>query len=376
MGQGEGIKPLVTDAKKSQELIANPEVQKDPDYRDYLRASIADIQKIVAETRVAGRTGETLDAKLHAFGVAVEDEIEKLAIPYATDEDDILGIVPEYQEFIKEHIVEALRVHLIGFFRANETVLSGTIFEDPITNEEQKGARSHYIQEFIANFVAHFYIITEGHDSLLGVEEKALSRLSTRKLADFSASFFYGPYIHDTLQQKNIFLSTEEEETLFTDADKRKLLAHNLATLEETIERIGRNWIQLANPDYLSEHAGALPVPALDVFSIGIRRNLALNFSDNKLDEGIERVGTNYRLLADTQGMVGKLEKEEGIRITSGAEYLRDNFSKDSGVIFAKKPLTLLAKWLREDRSFGRNRDVIQQNIVFEDLRLQKPEKK
>src|SRR3989344_4469876 len=139
----------------------------------------------------------------------------------------------------------------------------------------------------------------------------------------FLVSFFYGPYIHDTLQQKNIFLSTEEEETLFTDADKRKLLAHNLATLEETIERIGRNWIQLANPDYLSEHAGALPVSALDVFSIGIRRNLALNFSDSQLDEGIKRIGTNYRLLADTQSLVSKLEKEERIRVTNGAEYLR-----------------------------------------------------
>jgi len=208
-------------ARESQEVIAEPSLRDADDYRIYLKEAIADIQKVVAETHVSGSKGDRLDEKLEAFAEAVREELERLATPGASHAHDILSVIPAHKESLKEDVLEALRVHLIGFFRANENELSGSIFETPLT-EEQKRARSHYVQEFIANFGAHVFAVeklgwhmnvadwpsflqrsAEDPPAAEATEftRSAIRRLATRKMAEFSRDFFYGPYVHATLQK-------------------------------------------------------------------------------------------------------------------------------------------------------------------------------
>ena len=368
MGKAEEIPIAARKARESQELIASPELRHDPDYRDYLRESIGDIQKVIADVRVHGKRSDELNEKLQAFGFAVENEIERLAKPGATDENDLLGVVPAHKEFLKEQIVEALRVHLIGFFRANQGDLSATIFDDAATNEHQRQARSHYIQEFIANFCTHLSLLGSGTvDTDIGV--RGISRLATRKMPDFTTDFFYGTYIHETLEKAGLAISSEDEKTLFSDGMKRNLLGHYLANVDERIIATAANWTRLGDPAFISQYAGELPISVEKLFSPGIRRSICNHYSTDGVPTGIKLVADNYRLIADVPNLVKILEAKHGIRITSGADVIPKNFVNNRNMLLISDPPSVIAGWLREKGTLG-HLDHLRSRIVFEDLKI------
>ena len=377
-------------ARESQEVIAEPSLRDADDYRIYLKEAIADIQKVVAETHVSGSKGDRLDEKLEAFAEAVREELERLATPGASHAHDILSVIPAHKESLKEDVLEALRVHLIGFFRANENELSGSIFETPLT-EEQKRARSHYVQEFIANFGAHVFAVeklgwhmnvadwpsflqrsAEDPPAAEATEftRSAIRRLATRKMAEFSRDFFYGPYVHATLQKANITLSAEDEAHLFSHSTKRHFCYQVLGKLDDAIIATSKTWLSLGDPDFVAKHTqGVLPPDAL---SQNVRYHIAV-YSRAAPEAGLRRFGENVRLIMDSERLTKEMEKREDIRIVRDVEKIRENFGKWAPLVLAKNPYHMIGQWLRKEISFG-DADSWRKSIMFEDLRSERQE--
>ncbi len=367
MVHSEAARESAKHAAESQRFLSDTDLPQDLNYRDYLRLAIDDIQKVVQETKVSAKLGDELTDKLQKFSEAVKSEMRRLASTDGTTTSDILGIHPAHKEKLTKNVDEALRVHLIGFFRANQKDLSGTIFEEPITNEAQNRARSHYIQEFISNYLAHLHIIDNDESRL---ENLALVRLATRKMPEFTESFFYGTYIHDCLEKAGVHMSEEDERLLFKDWEKRRLIWNSLGSIEENIANSGKRWIALESPDYIARFAGKLPKPVMEIFVPSVRRYMAQVGTFDSIPQLIKRGANNYRLLHDTEALVRQLESEHELLIVSDSSHLlSEGYTHSLNMLFSKDILDTLARWLRNEISFGR-RDSARKSIKFKDLRV------
>jgi len=302
--------PAAKRAGEILERLKHTDIQRAPDYRSFVRMAIEDVQFVVRETNATGGRSKELEGYLKSFAVAVKEIIATPGV-----EGDILSVLPANREKMYELTTDALHVHLIGFFRANNLNVRGSIFDPDLPHTDAEGVRirRHYVQEFISTLEEHAFVIDDDPEGLLGSTKNAAlatTNLATRYSPQFSCEFFHGDYI------KNIINAGVSEESRISDeiirdtftAYNRVYIAGGVANVERAIRKAGDH-LRLMTDGWLLEKLNEKPRTQKDLwtleqvrdsFSSSIRGRLAIKNREGKLETAIERVRDSARRITDS----------------------------------------------------------------------------
>ncbi len=283
--------------KITPEIIANTSQEK---RREVIDDLLIEIREIVKDVTVGGVRGGVLDGNVDSFMSCLEQELIRVSNKGEQDEK-ILSVLPTHVEDIKRISKEALKVHVVGFFRSNKKELFGTIFD---TNESQHSldeykkislARRLYIQGFIASLLEHAHIVSEDNSF-----DKTVLNLSKYYSPEFSEEYFFGDYILNKINEGEYaenFWTREEVEKLFTHHFRRYFVSGFIKSLDSTLKKVAKNY-KLLNTDYIYELLGSdfSKEEIEKLWTPQIKMDSAVG-NINSVDESVKQIGMNYKIL-------------------------------------------------------------------------------
>ena len=265
----------------------NPE---DPlESRDATREAVYAIQEIARVTWTKGRISKSVELVLRQ----IKEETEKILV--ADNDNSIVCLCPDSREATLEALHQTIKVHLIGFFRANENDLSGTIFDTSETGKEE--ARKRYISELTTIFLENGIWFPGKTKS----EQKALQKLSQYYGTEYVQAFFEGTSIKSTLQKAGIEMSDTEIEKDFPRSIRLHFAVNNISDPLKALKRVGQHLTETLTNKNIKE---TIKKSGIEISEVEIKesftRGRRLYFAVNNISDPLAAVGRVGQHLTET----------------------------------------------------------------------------
>lgn len=306
--------------------------------RREIRQELCVVQGIAHKERTGGRLSQDLIMFLAEFHKEVR------AILHA--ENNILSFIGNTKIECIGMIQETIKVHLIGFYRAYEGKVEGSIF-DMATGSKEK--RIAYILEVTSMVLENIIYIQKNTKSAM----RAAQNLGKYYDSDFTKEYFKGSLIADALQAEGVAMNTDEIESIFNDTKRIHFAINNIVDPLMAIQKVGKNFREVLTDTNIKEALKNEGIKMNEhefesIFTDSKRLRFAL-LNINKPLVAVQKVGKNLREVL-TDENIKKALKNEGIEMSE--HEIQNVFTNSKRLHFA---FHNIAKPLLTVRRVGKN---------------------
>jgi hypothetical protein len=270
--------------------------------RGEVRQIVCAVQGIAHQERVGGRFSQGLVLFLNEFHKEVTEVLHA--------ENNVFSFIDNTKLECIDMIQEAIRVHLIGFYRSYKGEIEGSLFDINIEGSKEK--RGAYILELTSIVFEHIIYIQKNTKSAM----RAAQNLGKYYDSDFTKEYLRGSLIEEALKKEGVEMSNDQFKSVFTETKRLHFLINNIVDPVMAMRQVGKNLREVLTDKNIKE---ALKKEGVEMSNEELQNlfteSKRLRFSVSNIADplmAIQKVGKNLKKVL-TDANIAKALKEEGV---------------------------------------------------------------